>query len=93
MSLSRKSEGDMGLAELREPALISSRPETSLWGREAGQLLPGVCRHILGSPGDTQLPGQAAMPVLHPLQHPASMVGDPFLLLGSWWLFPSPAAA
>lgn len=33
MSLSRKSEGDMGWAELREPALISSRPETSLRGR------------------------------------------------------------
>lgn len=43
ISLSRKSEGDMGLGEPREPALISSRPETSLRGR--GGRSAAVCWH------------------------------------------------
>lgn len=56
ISLSRKSEGDMGLGELREAALISSRPETSLPG---GGARLAACWHQ-GSAGTFRHPAGTA---------------------------------
>jgi len=56
ISLSRKSEGDMGWDDLREAAFISSRPETSLWGRGARLV---ACWHQ-GSAGTFRHPARIA---------------------------------